>query len=271
MVAGIVSIGGIILDDFEIPDSINIGGAQRIAKLQLVGGARQVQAMGYDQSDKEWSGRFRGSDAFQRAQAVERLCIIGLPVVLNFLTVTLNVLIAEFHADVQRQAYEIPYRIVCTPTDAVSLPPAATTGIDALVGSDLGGVGSFISDAQSSITGAFADMAPALATASSALSTASQAIGGLNGLAGAPFSQVSGILTGLNNANTAIGGAITIGNGNILTGISQIGGVIPANPNGSLAALPGQIAGLRALSNLIVARGQTGRAINNVSNAGAAT
>ncbi len=266
-----VIISGIVLDGFEVPDSINGGGAQRITKLQLVGGARQVQALGSDQDDIEWSGRFRTATALQRAQSIDRLRIIGLPVTLTYLSQTYTVLIAQFRYDVQRQGYEIPYRIVLVPTDGETPPQQASTGIDQLVANDTTGIGAAISDAQASVTGFFADMAPGLQAASSALGTVTQAIGGLNGLAGQSFSNVSGILTGLTNTQTAINGAITIGNGNILTGVGQIGGVIPANPNGAGATLPGQIAALQTLSSLIVARGQAGRAINNVSNAGASS
>jgi hypothetical protein len=266
-----VIIGGITLDGFETPEIINFGGSQRLSKKQLVGGARQVDALGWDQDDIQWSGRFRGSSALQRCQAIEGLAIIGLPITVTYLGLNYKVLIAQFRADLQRMGYEIPYSIVLSPTVGESPPAQTQQGIDSLFGFDLSGVTSFISDAESSVTGVFADMAPELQAASSALTTVTQAVGGLSGLAGLPFSKVSGILTGLNNANTAIGGAITIGNGNIFTGASQIGGVVPAGPTSSAAALPSQIQGLQARSNLIVARGQTGRAINNVSNAGAST
>ena len=266
-----IIIGGITLNGFEIPESINFGGSQRLSKKQLVGGARQVDAMGWDQDDIQWSGRFRGSSALQRCQAVEGLAVLGQPVTVTYLGLNYTVLIAQFRADLQRMGYEIPYSIVLTPTVGESPPAKTQQGIDSLFGIDLSGITSFVSDAESSITGAFADMAPELQAASSALTTVTQAVGGLNGLAGLPFSRVSGILTGLNNANTGIQGAITIGNGNIFTGLSQIGGVVPAGPSASAAALPGQIQGLQALSNLVVARGMTGRAINNASNAGAST
>ena len=84
---------------------------------------------------------------------------------------------------------------------------------------------SYVREAQGSVVSFFSDMGPALATIVSSLGTATTAISALNGLAGLPTSQVTGIVTALNSANTATQSAIQIGDGNVFTGTSEIGGV----------------------------------------------
>ena len=265
-----VTLGGVTFDDFEVPESINGGGSQRLVVHKLVGGGRTVGAVGSDPDDISWSGRFRGSQAVQRMQQVDRMRQLGLPVTLSYAGLIFTVIIASFTFDYQRN-YEIPYRITCTVSQPEVPPAAATSSVDQLVNSDLGSVGQFLSDTQADVTAAFADMAAPLAAVSSGLGTATSAISSLNGLAGLPTSQVTSVVTALNSAQTATQGAITIGDGNIFAGAQQIGGVIPSAPSCAGAALTGQIAALQNLSGLIVARGQLGRAVNNVQNAGAST
>jgi hypothetical protein len=260
-------LGGISFQGFEIPERINFGGTQRLVVHKLVGGNRTVDALGSDGDDIEWSGRFRGSSALQRAQAIDRMRQLGQPVTLTWGGLTYQVVIAVASFQYER-SYEIPYRISCTLAQAEIPPQAASQTVDSLVGDDLGDIGTAISDAQSSVSAVFADMAEPLSQISGYVGTASTAISALNGLAGLPTSQVTGIVTALNSAQTATLGAVQICDGNIFTGASQIGGVTPSSPTGSANSLIGQIAALQTLSSLVVTRGQLGRAANNVSNAG---
>ena len=43
-----VILGGIVFQDFKIPERINFGGAQRLVVHKLVGGNRTVDALGSD-------------------------------------------------------------------------------------------------------------------------------------------------------------------------------------------------------------------------------
>jgi hypothetical protein len=55
-----VTIGGISLSEWEIPERINFGGKQQVTVHKLIGGNRVIDAMGPDPDDVRWSGRFRG-------------------------------------------------------------------------------------------------------------------------------------------------------------------------------------------------------------------
>lgn len=108
-----VVIGGISLQSWEIPEHINFGGRQQVALHKLIGGQRVVDAMGPDAADVRWSGRFRGSNAMLRAQALDAMRAAGAEVELYYLSTFLLVVITEFRAEPER-FYEIPYTITCT-------------------------------------------------------------------------------------------------------------------------------------------------------------
>lgn len=162
-------LGGIAFSGFEIPDRINFGGKQRIAVHQLIGGDRVLDAMGSEPEQISWSGRFRGSTAIARAQALDEIRISGAQVDLAWLTLFRTVVVSSFKADTEK-AYEVPYSISC---EVVSDVAAGLGGlfstIDALIGGDL-----------LSLAGI-----PASGSAAAAVSTLSASINGLGGLTGA--------------------------------------------------------------------------------------
>ncbi|MGN6536407.1 MAG: hypothetical protein ACTHKQ_11850 [Mesorhizobium sp.] len=131
--AGVV-IGGIVLQDWEIPEHINFGGAQKLVVHKLIGGTRVVDAMGPDSSDVTWSGRFRGPDAMGRAQALDAMRAAGAQVPLFYLSTFLDVVVTTFHAEPER-LYEIPYTITCTVVadPANDLLGAIVPGLDVIV------------------------------------------------------------------------------------------------------------------------------------------
>ena len=53
---GTLLLGPILLQDFEVPDSIRWGGAQRLVIHRLPGGARVIDALGRDDAEIAWSG-----------------------------------------------------------------------------------------------------------------------------------------------------------------------------------------------------------------------
>ena len=251
----ILSLDGVVFQDFEIPESINFGGSQRLVVHKLIGGNRKVDALGSDQDDIAWSGRFRGASALPRAQQIDRLRIIGKPVTLSWGGLSYTVVIADFKASYQR-SYEIPYRITCTPSDAEVAPAQASQTIDSLVGGDLSGA-----------TGLLAGLSAPLATVSQALGSATSALGALGTLTGKSGSQTAGLLASITSAQAGIQGAITLGDGNVFQGASQIGSVVAGDPIGSASRLTSQISALTDLSSLVNARGLIGRVAQNVSSA----
>lgn len=117
-----LALGGILFSGFELPDQINLGGRHALVTHQLPGGQRVVDAMGRDDDDVTWRGRFRGGQAAARARAVDALRTAGEPVTLAWGGFRHTVVVSEFQAE-YRQRYEIPYAVTCV---VVTPPPGAT-------------------------------------------------------------------------------------------------------------------------------------------------
>ncbi len=132
-------LGGIVFQKFEIPPKINFGGVQRIAKHNLIGVNRVIDAMGPVEDDIEWAGRFRALGAVARATALDQMRADGAQVPLIWGGMYRMVVVEHFEADFMK-LYEIPYRINCAvaanPTlQAFGLLSAA---LDDVIGADIG-------------------------------------------------------------------------------------------------------------------------------------
>lgn len=135
-------LGGIVFKDYEIPESVRFGGHQRLAVHKLLGGQRVVDAMGPDDNDPAWHGRFQGPDATERARALEALRTSGAQVPLVFGAFLYMVVVAHVECDYQRW-YQIPYHVTCT---VVSSPAGGgfaglPVSLDTLVSADMALVG----------------------------------------------------------------------------------------------------------------------------------
>ena len=194
--AVILTLGGIIFQGFEIPDVIRIGGEQALVVHKLPGGARTVDAMGADDADIPWSGRFRGREAESRARLLERYRKTGQVVPLRWSTYRYRVIVQSFRADYQ-QPFEIPYSVNCTVVSDESTPIlTGIPGIDELIGSDLGrALG--LSDSLG------------VTAIASALTTARQAVGTVNTLRNAPAATLVEIAGTVGAAQQAVAGAIS--------------------------------------------------------------
>lgn len=122
--AGQLVLGTVLFRNFELPEQIAWGGAQRLHVHKLPGGGRVIDAMGRDDGEIVWSGTFSGPDAGQRARLVDLLRSNGDAVALTWDRFFYSVYIAQFHAE-YAQANWIPYRIVCS---VLRDEAAATTG-----------------------------------------------------------------------------------------------------------------------------------------------
>ncbi|MBM7045448.1 hypothetical protein [Rhizobium lusitanum] len=178
-------LGGITFQDFEIPERINFGGKQDVAKHKLIGGNRVVDAMGPDPDDVTWSGRFRGPNAMERAQAFDAMRSAGSQVTLSYMSTFLVVVITDFKANPER-FYEIPYKITCVVVsdlinDALG---AVIDGLDTIVGNALTVAASFTAGGTSSAQ-------IATASAVGAVSSAVSAAGSLQDASAATLSSVT--------------------------------------------------------------------------------
>ena len=133
-------LGSVTFQRFEIPETVNFGGKQALTTHKLPGGERIIDAMGRDDDDITWQGRFRGNQAVSRARAVDRMRSAGKPVTLTWGTFRYTVMVESFKADYNR-AYEIPYTVNCVVLKA-SEPPAFfdPLGLSTLLNIDLGGL-----------------------------------------------------------------------------------------------------------------------------------
>jgi hypothetical protein len=68
----VLVLGPVAFSDFEDPERIRFGGAQRLAVHKLPGGARVIDALGPDDTEIGWSGIFAA-----RARPNERSCSIS--------------------------------------------------------------------------------------------------------------------------------------------------------------------------------------------------
>ncbi len=105
-----LTLGPILFQAFEVPQSITLGGQQRLAVHQLPGGVRVVDAMGADDAELAWSGILSGPDAAGRARALDRLRRGGLAWPLAWDGWRYTAIVSRFEAD-STNPWWLPYRI----------------------------------------------------------------------------------------------------------------------------------------------------------------
>jgi hypothetical protein len=106
-------LGSITFTDYSIPEKVTFGGRQTLSVHKLLGGDRVVDAMGADESDITWSGRFQGANATGLARQLDALRQSGTQVPLIFGSNFYLVVVSESKCDYER-FYQIPYSVTCT-------------------------------------------------------------------------------------------------------------------------------------------------------------
>lgn len=129
----------IVFRDFEIPEQANFAGKHAHITHKLIGGFRVIDAMGPDDDDIHWSGRFRQPNAMGRALAVDALRQSGIEVGLSFGGVFAMVVVHHFAPDFSRGGNEIPYKITCIVSDSGGggIGFAASNSLTSIVNSDI--------------------------------------------------------------------------------------------------------------------------------------
>jgi hypothetical protein len=79
-----VTLGGIEFEAAEVPEKVNYGGDHLIGVQQLVGGARQVNPMGFSNSDINLEGLIQGELAPIRSKAFDLFRITALPLIFTY-------------------------------------------------------------------------------------------------------------------------------------------------------------------------------------------
>ncbi|MGX7707975.1 hypothetical protein [Methylobacterium sp. Gmos1] len=248
MASSTVSLGGIVLRGHEVPSKIPFGGKQRIAKNVLIGGQRVPDAMGPEECDAAWEGRFRGADAKSRALTIDAMRKNGAQIPLSWGGLYRVVLIEEFEADYRRE-FDIPYRIVCYVVDDGSgVAQDALGDIGSLIGADLSALGDLISGAIDSFS-AVADLA--------------SAVGGIPSLAAAASVAITPIQDLSARAVDAVDAAVTAADAGLAAALIP-DPVMPPGPALALA-LDATRDGLDTLSTATAVRGLVGRIDANLS------
>ena len=130
-------IGTMILQDYEVPSHITVGGSQAVTVHKLPGGGRIIDAMGPDDGVVAWHGLFVGSGAAQRARNLDVMRIQGMPQVLSFGDYTFNVVVVHCEYDYQERGAIIKYRIRTEIVPNSSYLTTTSSDIDAALQDDL--------------------------------------------------------------------------------------------------------------------------------------
>jgi hypothetical protein len=212
----LLTLGGISFYQFEVPESIGFGGEQRLSVHELVGGQKQVDAMGAFSEPLAWSGRFRGETALDRARYVDGLRVSGQATNVTWSEFSYLVVIRRF-LPVYERFYEIPYRIECEViadlTQAVT--SLSSQGPDDLINGDVSFADSLLDKIGSpTLTSAFASVKSAISAVSS-FATAAQ-------------SQLNSVLQPIQQFRLQVQ-TLTAQTNNVLVNVTTLGGILPNN------------------------------------------
>ena len=234
-------LGPIAFQDFEVPNRITFGGAQRLAVHRLPSGARVIDALGRDDAELSFAGIFSGTDATLRARAIDELRAAGLPLPLTWNVFFYTVIIDTFEADYRSENW-IPYGIRCT-----VLRDEASALIQPFV----------------SLAAAYADIGAALAPAIAACfdlsaTRAAFADPGASVLGSTAYGQARSALA---NSHAALAAGVNQAE----TDLDSLDFSTPSDAGAADLALASAAAG--RIAQLTQARGYTGRAALNLANA----
>jgi hypothetical protein len=233
---------------FEIPEEIPLGGEQSLVVHKMIGGVRQIDAMGRDDAPLEWTGIFEGQNAADRARYLDSLRVAGLPLRLTWYSYDYNVLMRKFiyrYQNFHRLPYSIAFEVVSDNTSPVRA--VADPGIDAALASDMlnaNSLGLAIGDSQ---------VSSLLSTIDSGIQTVSQA-------ASVTTAMISNITKPIQAVQARLG-TLMSANSNLVGNVTSLGG---ATAGGNTLFNAG--AASINMSNLLNLNGVMGRMLKNAGN-----
>jgi hypothetical protein len=236
-------LGPVSFQDFEVPASINIGGAQRLAIHRLLGGIRVIDVLGRDDADILFSGIFSGPDATLRARLIDEMRVSGVPLPLTWDVFFYSVIIKKFEAD-YRTGWWIPYHVTCT----VVCDEASSALASAI---------SLADDALSDVTTAFTFAMGAGIDLSDTQSAVAMPNAALKGTA-----SNSAALATLASASVVVGSGISQAE----TTLSAVSWPVDGQMSSAANALNGIVSAAQQISSLTVAQAYVGRARINLTN-----
>jgi len=252
----VLTLGSFVFQDFEIPQELPFGGAHMLVVKKMVGGDRVIDAMGRDDAEKSWSGRFRGSQAEARARILDQMRIAGQQQILTWSSLRFLVVIDRFESRFSGGPQEILYSISCTVLQDLSAPIlAAAPTPDSLIFGDINGAGTLASTINVS----------AIVASVAQVASAANAVAKFSG---ASPSQVASVQTSIQTALTATATQQTVQNAAVAPTGSVAGMVGGGAPAALAASLSGQSAAFGQLAQLYQLQALLGRTSINVANAG---
>lgn len=286
----VLTLGDFVFDgEFEVPEHIPAGGGeQRLNIHELVGDARQIDAMGFSPAPIGWTGRFRGADAQDRSRAVEAILKAGRPVVLTWHEYAFTVVVQRYLPDMLN-AFEVPYSIVCE-VQGLADPATQEPGVDEVVQGDHASVQSLAAKIISTVAKVRAEIAADLAPITSALNsvnsvrvalssalgtaiaplqallvTLSDTVGGVASFATADLPTLAGVLQPLNDVQLCVGKSIMACEGT-LNGAATVGGVAAGGrPSFMADSLLAHAAALPIVADLYDLHNLCGRLATNLT------
>jgi hypothetical protein len=250
-----LTLGPITFADFEIPREVPFGGAQTLVVKKLVGGDRVIDAMGRDDRDIGWSGRFRGALAEVRARQLDLIRIQGQQQLLSWSSLRFLVVVERFEASFE-QPFEIPYSISCVVMQDLSVPILpAQPDVDATIFGDLNGAGGLASEIN-------------VAQITTAVASVASAANSVASFSGASSVQVAGVQSSIQVALGVVNSQQTVENAAVAPTGSVAGVVGGLQPLALAQSLSGQSAAMAQLAQLYQLQALLGRASINVANAG---
>jgi len=256
MVDLVATLGGLVLDGFEIPEEINgLGGEQSLKVKKLVGGSRVISGLGRDDDDPVFSGRFRGFDAESRMKQFDAMRVAGLPVLFTFSTFIYSVIIQKFKPR-YLSFQEIPYTItLCVLADLTTPILPIVPSLDSDIGDDLSNALG-IADSLN---------IPAI----SAPITALQAdVMSVQTFTTASPSDIASAVNFVAQAQIAVGSVIATSNAAVAANGNVAGVVAGADPAIIATTLLAQSGAFSNLGNLYPLQSSLGRMGVNLNNAG---
>ena len=258
-----LTLGGVVFQGFEVPSSINSGGDQALAIHKMPGGNRVIDAMGPDDSEIRWSGRFRGSSAETRALLLDFMRRQGQQQLLTYSLHRYQVIIRKFEANFE-QSYEIPYSISCEVVlDETQAAASLAVGfIEAIAGDVVSALGLSGLITSSTINTAVTGVASAASNYQAGVPNTTNALAGVTAASEGPLlSSLQSSITGAQSATQAQIASTTAG---VSTSPVTAGG----SPSAMAAALSNSASGFSQLSVLTQLSSTLSRMSKNTANAG---
>lgn len=209
----VLRLGDFEFSNLEVPESIALGGDQRLAVHKSPGGTRTVQAMGADHEPLQWSGLFLGGTALERAKYLDFLRVQGAPLPVTFFDSTYTVVISKFRFVVERY-YKVGYSITLevVSDDSQPVQTIAPSGFDTAIDADndsMMGLGDLIGDGPlSSALGVLDTAVRGVSSFATATNTVVQQVQGAIGAVSARVSTLSATVMNTISSVSAVGGVV---------------------------------------------------------------